>query len=91
MLYCVTEAVRSGRMPDLLEQLSTERHDVKDAMSGLLAFLHLEEDAIKEAAVLYRTTEAKLDAKNKVKLAEIRKDLETRYAAMSKRRAEMGP
>jgi len=35
ILYCVAEAVRSGRMPDLLEELSTDRHNVKDAMSGL--------------------------------------------------------
>ena len=77
-------------MPDLLEEISTDRHDVKDAMSGLLKFLLLEEDAIREAAILHRTTEAKLDAKNKVELAEIRKELDKRYAAMSKRRAEMG-
>ena len=90
ILYCVAEAVRSGRMPDLLEELSTDRHNVKDAMSGLLKFLLLEEDAIREAAILHRTTEAKLDAKNKVERAEIRKELDKRYAAMSKRRAEMG-
>lgn len=91
ILFAVAEAVRSGRMPDLLDDLSVDRIDISDAMSGLMAFLLLETEAKKEAALLHRTTVEKLDAKNTAELAEIRKSLDKRFEAMSKRRSEMCP
>jgi hypothetical protein len=90
ILKAVADAVLSDRMPTLLEDLSTEGHDVAHAMEGLLKFLELERDAIEEAAVLHRTTVEKLDAKNTAELAEIRKSLDTRWDALSKRCAETG-
>jgi len=90
ILKAVSDAVLSERMPDLLKDLSTEGHNVADAMAGLLKFLVLEDDAKQEAAVLHRTTVEKLDAKNAAELAEIRKSLDKRFDAISKRRNEMG-
>lgn len=89
ILYAVAEAAQSGRMPNLLDDLSTDEIDVKHAMSGLLAYLLLEHDTKVEAAVLHRTTVEKMDLKDKAQLAEIRRDIEKRYAAMAKRKKEM--
>ena len=81
-------AVTDGRMPDLFEQLSTEELNVDDAVTGLTVYLALEDEAKMEAAILHRTTVEKLDGKNKIELAEIRKSLIKRYAAIHKRNRE---
>lgn len=88
ILGAVIKAVIDEKVPDLLKILSTDTLDVEKAFSGLVAYLDLELKAKKEAALLHRTTVEKLDAKNKVELAKIRKDLDARYAACHKRNHE---
>ena len=85
ILRAMVLAVTDGRMPDLFEQLSTEELNVDDAVTGLTVYLALEDEAKMEAAILHRTTVEKLDGKNKIELAEIRKSLIKRYAAIHKR------
>lgn len=91
ILYAVMEAVRSGRMPHLLDELSVDGIDVRHNMEGLMAYLLLETDAKREAAVLHRTTVEKMENKDKEALGKIRKDIDKRFDAMSKRRREMDP
>ena len=58
------------------------------AFEGLAHYLANEDEAKKAAAILHRTTVEKLDAKNEVELAKIRKSLDARYAAIHKRNRE---
>lgn len=81
-------AVMDERIPNLLEALSSETLDMEDEMSGLSAYLILKSEAIMKAAVLHRTTVEKLDAKNEVELAKIRKSLDRRFTAICKRNVE---
>jgi len=81
-------ALMEERIPNLLEALSSETLDMEKAFNGLSTYLLLEDEAKTEAAVLHRTTVEKLDAKNEIELAKIRKDLDTRYEAISKRNGE---
>jgi len=88
ILRAVMGAVIHDKIPDLLEHLSDETFDMKDAFEGLVAYLELEDEAKKEAAILHRTTVEKLDAKNAVELAKIRKSLDARYDAINHRNAQ---
>ena len=88
ILKALLGAVIEDKIPDLLAQLSTDTLDMEDAIHGLVAYLALEDEAKKEAVILHRTTVEKLDAKNAVKLAKIRKSLDLRYEAIHKRNRE---
>ena len=88
ILRAVFAALMEERIPNLLEALSSETLDMEKAFNGLSTYLLLEDEAKTEAAVLHRTTVEKLDAKNEIELAKIRKDLDTRYEAISKRNGE---
>ncbi len=88
ILRAVFIALKEDRIPNLLEALSSETLDMEEAFNGLSAYLMLEDEAKMEAAVLHRTTVEKLDAKNKVELAKIRKDLDARFSAICKRNEE---
>jgi hypothetical protein len=85
ILLALFTALTEARIPNLLEALSSETLDMEKAFNGLSTYLLLEAEAKREAAVLHRTTVEKLDAKNEIELAKIRKDLDARYAAISKR------
>ena len=91
ILHALMLAVLSGRMPDLFEEISTDEIDVRDAAEGLAAFLELEDEARREAAVLHRTTFEKMNAKSKAERVKIRADIDKRYEAISRRRAEKDP
>ena len=89
ILRALLGAVTSDTIPDLLKQLSTPRFDMIDAFKGLVAYMMLEDEAKYEAAILHRTTLEKMEAKDTTELADIRKSLDKRYEAMSKRRDEI--
>jgi hypothetical protein len=88
ILRALIGAVIDEKIPDLLDQLSTDNFNVTDAFNGLLAYLELEDAAKKEAVILHRTTVEKLEVKDKAELAKIRKSLDLRYDAIHKRNAE---
>ena len=88
ILQALLRLITSETVPNLLELLSHETLDMDKEMGGLAAFLLLEGEAKREAVILHRTTVEKLDAKNKVELAKIRKDIDARYAANHKRNHE---
>ena len=88
ILRAVLKAVIDETFPDFLEKLSDETFDMGQALGGLIAYLTLEDDAKMEAAILHRTTVEKMNAKNQVELAEIRKGLEKRYKAIYERNLE---
>ena len=88
ILRAIFIALKEDRIPNLLEALSSETLDMEKAFNGLSTYLLLEDEAKMEAAVLHRTTVEKLNAKNAVELEEIRKDLDARYSAISKRNVE---
>ena len=88
ILRALLGAVIDEKIPNLLEQLSTENFNMVDAYEGLAHYLANEDEAKKAAAILHRTTVEKLDAKNEVELAKIRKSLDARYEAIHKRNRE---
>ena len=88
ILGALLRVLTEDKFPDLLKALSTDTLDMDKEFMGLVAYLELESEAKQEAVILHRTTVEKLDAKNKVELAKIRKDLDTRYAACHKRNHE---
>ena len=88
ILGALLRVLHEGTFPDLLKALSTDTLDMDKEFMGLVAYLELEREAKREAVILHRTTVEKLDAKNKVELAKIRKDLDARYAACHKRNHE---
>ena len=79
---------RTGNSKKLLEQLSTDSFNMVHAFEGLAHYLANEDEAKKAAAILHRTTVEKLDAKNEIELAKIRKSLDARYEAIHKRNRE---
>lgn len=88
ILRALAKAALDETIPDLLEKLSTDSFNVADAYKGLAAYLELEDEAKKAAVILHRTTVEKLDAKNAVELAKIRKSLDVRYDAIHKRNVQ---
>lgn len=88
ILRALVGAVISDKIPDLLEQLSSPTLDMHHAINGLVAYLELENEAKYEAAILHRTTIEKMGIKDANELADIRKSLDTRYAAINKRNRE---
>ena len=88
ILRQLVRAVMNEEIPDLLKKLSTPDFNVVDAFAGLIKYLDLESAAKKEAVILHRTTVEKMALKDKAELAEIRKDLDKRYAAIHKRNGE---
>lgn len=88
ILRQLVRAVMSKEIPDLLTKLSTPDFNVVNAFAGLIKYLEVEDAAKTEAALHLRTTVAEMDMKDKAELAEIRKDLDTRYDAIHKRNAE---
>ena len=88
ILGALLRVLAEDTFPDLLKALSTDTLDMDKEFMGLVAYLELESEAKKEAVILHRTTVEKLDAKNKIELAKIRKDLDARYAACHRRNHE---
>lgn len=88
ILRAVLKAAVEDTIPDFMEKLSDETFDMDKALGSLVVYLEVEDAAKTEAAILHRTTVEKMDRKNKVELAEIRKSLEARYEAIYKRNAE---
>ena len=88
ILRAVLRALMDAETPELYEQLSGDTFNMAEAYAGLAHYLANEDEAKKEAAVLHRTTVEKLDAKNEEELLKIRKSLDQRYEAISKRNRE---
>lgn len=88
LLRALVRAVSENRIPDLFEKLSSDDFNAVQAMAGLVEYIELEDAAKTEAAIALQTTVETMAAKDKAELAEIRKDLDARYAVIRRRNRE---